>query len=69
MKKLLLLILLFTSSNLFSQNSGSVVLDWMPNSKLSYNTFVLKIPQIKSSGFNFDIGKNSMIKREIIAEK
>ena len=60
MKKLLLSILLFTSSNLFSQNSGSVVLDWMPNSKLSYNTFVLKIPQIKSSGFNFDIGKKAI---------
>jgi Peptidase family C25 len=57
MKKLILLLLIFISVNVFCQNTGSISLDWSFNNQVSYDSFVINTPKFKGDNFQFDLSK------------
>ena len=57
MKKLIILILILVPAIGFSQNSGTIVLDWSPKNTIAYNSFEVKSPQFTGDNFQFDLGR------------
>ncbi len=60
MRKNFLLFLFFSSIYGFSQQTANVVLEWTGTGKVSYGTFEVNIPRIKSEGFHYDLSKRSV---------
>ncbi len=51
------LLFIFFSITTFSQQKGSISIQWSEKSELSYGNFKYNVPQIKSENFSFDISK------------
>lgn len=51
------LFFIFFSITTFSQQKGSISIQWSEKSELSYGNFKYNVPQIKSENFSFDISK------------
>lgn len=59
MKKLFFVLFLFVNFICVAQKSGDVIIDWLPSSKLAFNTFEVNVPQFKS-GYEFDFNKKQL---------
>ena len=60
MKRIIFILLLLLSSIGFGQNSGQLTLKWDLNSKISYQTFDVKVPQFQQENFEFDNDKKQI---------
>ena len=60
MRKLIVFTFILINYIANAQNNGDVKLEWELNKKLSYGTFDVVVPQIKSEGFEFDLSKKQI---------
>ncbi len=61
MKKTIYLYIILFVVKSYSQNSGSISLNWSLNSKVTYNTFDINVPKFDNSGYNFDLNKKQIL--------
>ncbi len=60
MKKSLTILYLFSFFICLSQNSGQIKLNWVVNSKISYETFEFSAPHFQQENFQFDLSKKQI---------
>jgi hypothetical protein len=66
MKKALFFLYILLPLVCFSQQSGSVVLDWEDNGLVTYDSYTIKVPKFKGDSFSFNPKSKSILLNMIV---